>query len=159
PIYEQAYRRYEARGALRRLRFWPITREGLRLVLVKRWFLVLLGMALVPMLFRVGQIFLFTRVPEAGRIAPVDGRLVGEYLNGQIFSLLLISIFSGSGLVAEDLRSGAILVYLSRPLTRRDYILGKLGTLLALNLGVTLVPGPLLYVVGVALAPELLLKW
>ena len=36
PIYEQTYRRYEARGALRPLRFWPIMREALRLIGQKR---------------------------------------------------------------------------------------------------------------------------
>ena len=34
PIYDQGYRRYEARGPLRRVRFWPISREALRLLLV-----------------------------------------------------------------------------------------------------------------------------
>ena len=29
PIYDQGYRRYQARGPLRRIRFWPITREAL----------------------------------------------------------------------------------------------------------------------------------
>jgi ABC-2 type transport system permease protein len=159
PIYDQAYRKYEARGALRQLRFWPITREGLRLVLVKRWFLALLAVAWLPMVVRVVQIFIVTRYPEASRIAPVDGRLFGEFLNGQIAPLLLITIFGGSGLIAGDLRSGAILVYLSRPLTRRDYVLGKLGALLALNLSATLAPGLLLYLAGAAMAPELLLKW
>jgi ABC-type transport system involved in multi-copper enzyme maturation permease subunit len=89
----------------------------------------------------------------------VDGRLFGEFLNQQIGFTLLLSIFGGSGLVANDLRTGAILVYLSRPLTRRDYILGKLGVVLALNLAVTLVPGLLLYVVALGLAPDLFLKW
>ena len=28
PIYEQTYRRYEARAPLTQLRFWPITREA-----------------------------------------------------------------------------------------------------------------------------------
>jgi len=55
--------------------------------------------------------------------------------------------------VANDLRTGAILVYLSRPLTRRDYVVGKLCVLLALNLAVTLLPGLLLYGVACALAP------
>ena len=50
--------------------------------------------------------------------------------------------------MANDLRTGAILAYLSRPLTRRDYVLGKLLVPLLLNLAVTLVPGLLLYVIG-----------
>jgi hypothetical protein len=72
---------------------------------------------------------------------------------------LLLTTFGGAGLVANDLRTGAILVYLSRPLTRRDYVIGKLAVLLAINLFVTLVPGLLLYGVAVALAPAQFLTW
>jgi len=50
-------------------------------------------------------------------------------------------------------------VYLSRPLTRRDYVLGKLGVLMLLNLSVTLVPALLLYLIALALAPDQFLKW
>jgi ABC-2 type transport system permease protein len=159
PIYDQGYRRYEARGPLRSLRFWPITREALGLIFAKRVFALLFGFMWLPFVARVIQIFVVTRFPEAGRVLPIDGRLFGEFLNQQIGATLLLSIFGGAGLVANDLRTGAILVYLSRPLTRRDYVLGKLGVLMALNLAVTLVPAILLYVVGLGLAPEQYLKW
>jgi ABC-2 type transport system permease protein len=159
PIYDQGYRRYEARGPLRSLRFWPITREALGLIFAKRVFALLFGFMWLPFVARVIQIFVVTRFPEAGRVLPIDGRLFGEFLNQQIGATLLLSIFGGAGLVANDLRTGAILVYLSRPLTRRDYVLGKLGVLMALNLAVTLVPAFLLYVVGLGLAPEQYLKW
>jgi ABC-2 type transport system permease protein len=158
PIYEQSYRRYEARGPLRRFRFWPITREALRLLLARRAFLGLIGLSLLPFVVRAVQVYVVTRFPEAGRILPVDGRMFGEFLNQQIGLTLLLSVFGGAGLVANDLRTGAILVYLSRPLTRRDYVLGKLGVLLALNLGVTLVPALLLYGLAIAVAPEQFLR-
>jgi ABC-2 type transport system permease protein len=154
PIYDQGYRRYVARAALHRVRFWPITREALRLVLVRRAFLGLLAASFVPFVVRVIQIYIVTRFPEAGRVLPIDGRLFGDFLNQQIVFTLLLSIFGASGLVANDLRTGAILVYLSRPLTRRDYVLGKLGVPMALNLAVTLAPGLLLYVAGLMLAPD-----
>jgi ABC-2 type transport system permease protein len=159
PVYDQGYRHYEARSPLHRARFWPITREALRLVLMKRAFLGLIAVSLLPFVGRVIQIYVVTRFPEVGRILPVDGRLFGEFLNGQIWFVLLLSVFGASGLVANDLRTGAILVYLSRPLTQRDYIIGKLGVPLALNLAVTLVPGLLLYLIGLGLAPEQYLKW
>jgi ABC-2 type transport system permease protein len=159
PIYEQTYRRYEAREPLRVVRFWPITREALRIILARRAFLGLLAAAWIPFVYWVGRIYVVTRFPEVGRILPVDGRIFGEFLNEEIFFTLLLSIFGGSGLIANDLRTGAILVYLSRPLTRRDYVLGKLGVLLALNLSVTLAPGLLLYAIALALAPEQFLKW
>ena len=159
PIYDQTYRRYEARGPLRRLRFWPITREALRLVLARRWFLALLVAAWVPFVVQVIRIYVVTRFPDVGRILPVDGRLFGELLSWQASFTMFIAIFGGAGLVANDLRTGAILVYLSRPLTRRDYVLGKLGVLLFLNLSVTLAPALALYAVALALAPELFWKW
>jgi ABC-2 type transport system permease protein len=159
PIYEQSYRRYEARAPLRQVRFWPITREALRMILAKRAFVVLLLASFIPFVVRVVQVYVFTRFPDVGRILPVDGRLFGEFLNQQITFTVLLSIFGGAGLVANDLRTGAILVYLSRPLTRRDYVLGKLGVLLALNLSVTLLPGLLLYLIALALAPDQFAKW
>ena len=78
PIYEQTYRRYEARAPLRTLRFWPITREALRLILARRAFLGLLLVAWGQFLFRVIQIYVVTRLPEAGRVLPIDGRMFGR---------------------------------------------------------------------------------
>jgi hypothetical protein len=153
PIYDQGYRRYEARGPLRKVRFWPISREALRLVLSRRAFLGLLMLAWIPFVARVIQVYVVTRFPEAGRVLPVDGRLFGEFLNQQMVFTLFLTVFGGAGLIANDLRTGAILVYLSRPLDRRDYILGKLGVLMALNLSVTLVPGLILYLIALSLAP------
>jgi hypothetical protein len=159
PIYDQGYRRYEARAPLHQIRFWPITREALRIILLKRAFLALIAVSFLPFLVRVGQIYIVTRFPEAGRILPIDGRLFGDFLNEQIGFTILLSIFGASGLIANDLRTGAILVYLSRPLTQRDYIAGKLLVPLSLNLAVTLVPGLVLYLAGLSLAPDQYLKW
>ena len=159
PIYEQTYRRHEARRPLRSVRFWPITREALRLILARRWFLALLVAAWLPFVVQVIRIYIFTRFPETGRILPVDGRLFGELLAWQAFFTMFITIFGGAGLVANDLRTGAILVYLSRPLTRRDYVVGKLGALMLLNLSATLAPGLALYAVALALAPDLFWNW
>ena len=159
PIYDQTYRRYEARGPLRRVRFWPITREALRLILVRRWFIGLMVLAWLPFVVRVIQIYIVTRFPEAHRVLPVDGKLFGDYLSQQLLPALIITIFAGAGLVANDLRTGAILVYLSRPLTRRDYVAGKLLVLVLLIASVTLVPGLLLYLVALSLAPDQFVKW
>ena len=159
PIYDQGYRRFVGRSPLHQVRFWPITREALRLILMKRAFLFLLAPPLVVFLVYVGRAYVVTRFPEVGRVLPSDGRMFGEFLNIQVFFTIVLSIFGASGLIANDLRTGAILVYLSRPLTRRDYVAGKLLVPLSLNLAVTLVPGLLLYLVGLALAPEQYLKW
>lgn len=159
PIYEQTYRRWEARGPLRSVRFWPITREALSLVLAKRAFIGLLVLVWIPFVVRVIQVYVVTRFPDIGRIVPLNGQLFGEFLKLQGLLTGLLTIFGGAGLIANDLRTGAILVYLSRPLTRRDYVLGKLAALMGLNYSATLAPALLLYVTAVGLAPGVFLKW
>jgi len=157
PVYEQTYRRYEARQPLRTVRFWPITREALRLLLSKWAFLGLVVLCWLP--FLGFAIYVWART-QFGQIAdgmasalPSGGAIFSTYFSFQVRLALLLTTFGGAGLVANDLRTGAILVYLSRPLTRRDYVFGKLCVLLALNLAVTLLPGLLLYGVACALAP------
>ena len=160
PIYEQGYRRYEARQPLRKARFWPITREAMRIILAKRWFLVLLAASFIPFVVRVIQIWFVTSVnTQAQNVLPVDGRVFGDFLSEQFGFTIILTIFGASGLVANDLRTGAILAYLSRPLTRRDYVVGKLLVPLLLTLAATLAPGLLLYATGLALAPDFYAKW
>lgn len=159
PIYDQGYRRYAARSPLHRARFWPITREGLTLLLSRRLFLALLLGSLVPALGYALTIYISTRYPAAERLLPVDGQLFGGALRWQLLFGILLSLFGAAGAIAHDLRSGAMLVYLSRPLTKRDYLLGKIGVPLALNLAAVLVPGLLVYAAAITLAPDHYLRW
>jgi ABC-type transport system involved in multi-copper enzyme maturation permease subunit len=53
--------------------------------------------------------------------------------------VFLITIVLG-GLIADDRRANALQLYLSKPVTRIEYILGKAAPLLILILGLTLVP-------------------
>jgi ABC-2 type transport system permease protein len=159
PIYEQSYRRWEARGPLREARFLPITREALRLILSRRAFLLLLIAAWIPFIVDMVRLYIVSRYPQARSLGEINPQFFGAFLNRQLGFVTLISIFGGAGLIANDLRTGGILVYLSRPLTRRDYVLGKIGVPVALNLAVTLVPCLVLYAAATSLAPDLLLKW
>lgn len=159
PVYDQGYRRYEARHPLRTVRFWPIVREALRGLFTRKAFLALAAFGWLTFVVRLVQVYVVTQFPEAGQVLPVDGRLFGQFLNQQGFFVLLLTVFAGAGLIANDLRSGAIVVYLSRPLTRRDYLLGKLGVLLVVQLLVTLAPALLLWLAAVALAPARFLTW
>ncbi len=155
PIYEQSYRRYEAHEPESRLRFWPILREGLVRLAGRRALLLLLALAWLPLALRIAQIAILR---EVARLVPPDARLFADFFGWQVWFAIVLSVFGGAGLIAEDLRTGGMLVYLSRPLTRQDYVLGKLGIVLALNLSVTLVPGLLLYLAALAIAPDQYLK-
>jgi len=64
-------------------------------------------------------------------------------------------MLAGSGQIAEDLRTGALQIYFSKPITWFDYLLGKLGTVVAAGLMLTLLPGMILFVATLAFAPDL----
>jgi len=62
-------------------------------------------------------------------------------------------------LIAGDLRAKAWLVYFTRPLRRRDYILGKSLTLAAIVSLITLVPAVVLWALGVLVSPSITVAW
>jgi ABC-type transport system involved in multi-copper enzyme maturation permease subunit len=158
PIYEQAYRKYEAREGLRQVRFWPITREALKLLFAKKAFLALSIVAWIPALGFILYVFGVSKIAEANpdvtRVAPLDGRVFLWLYFAQTLAAFVVTTFSTASLIAGDRRSGAMVMYLSRPLTRRDYMIGKLAVPLLINLALTLGPGVLVYGVALAIAPD-----
>jgi len=58
--------------------------------------------------------------------------------------LLVLCVLVGTGLIAEDRRANALELYLSRPVTVQQYLLGKLGTIACFLAAVTVLPTALL---------------
>ena len=58
-------------------------------------------------------------------------------------------------LISQDIRSRAFLLYFSRPLTRAEYLFGKLASLWAYLAVIATLPALALYLLGVLLSPEL----
>lgn len=155
-IYEQHYRRLDASIPLRAQRWIPIAREGLKALFARRAFLGLIAIAWLPVFVRLVQVYFTTRFPEARRIVPVDDKLFFDFLGQQMPWLLLLSAYAGAGLIANDMRTGGLLLYLSRPLTLVDYIFGKVMILFVSLSMVTLVPGLVLFLGARSLAPDVL---
>jgi len=155
-IYEQHYRRLDASVPLRPQRWIPIAREGLKALFSRRAYLALIAIAWIPVLIRLVQVYFTTRFPEARRIVPVDDKLFFDFLSQQMPWMLLMSAYAGAGLIANDMRTGGLLLYLSRPLTLVDYIFGKVAILFVSLSMVTLVPGLSLFFVARSLAPDVL---
>ena len=58
-------------------------------------------------------------------------------------------------LISKDLRSRAFLLYFSRPISRAEYIFGKLAIPAVFLMGISTLPALALYVFGVLLSPDL----
>jgi ABC-type transport system involved in multi-copper enzyme maturation permease subunit len=88
--------------------------------------------------------------------------LIVSFTSVSFFFALLAITWYGAGLICEDRRAGAHLLYFSRPLTRRDYLLAHYATACTFGLLAVLLPSLLICVVAVFSSPEysfLTKKW
>ncbi len=71
-----------------------------------------------------------------------------------VLMVMVIGVISPP-LISQDIRSRAFLLYFSRPLTRAEYLFGKLASLWAYLAIISTVPALALYLLGVLLSPNL----
>ena len=125
---------------------WPIAWTGVRLVLRRKLFWLLLGLALFDFLFFFATIYLKAQVNVqnpaiAGFVDQVLSSVTGagktyrEFMFAQGTVTMLVLAFAGELLVGGDYEQGGLTFYLSRAVGRRHYVLGKL---LAIGLLVTM---------------------
>ena len=154
PIHDQSYRRYggnrEAPGAA----WLVIARIGIKAALSKRLFLwVMLG-AWSQFFVRSVIFYLSANFPSMDILAP-SVQTFRQFFEIQWIFVFFVTVYVGSGLIANDRRSNAIQNYLSKPLTRVEYVTGKLGVLVFFLLGVTLLPALALLLVQVMFSASL----
>jgi ABC-2 type transport system permease protein len=151
PIHDQGYRRYAgSRGAIGRS--WQvITRAGIRTVLSKRSFIALMLFAWTPFVVRAVQVYVAANFQQASFLAP-KAETFREYLGQQGLFVFFVTIYVGAGLIANDRRANALQVYLSKPLTRAEYVGGKLAILFAFLVSVTWLPAILLLIIQILFA-------
>jgi ABC-type transport system involved in multi-copper enzyme maturation permease subunit len=147
-IHEQNYVRYD--GPLRdsgawRVIAWTGFRTHLSFLRTK---LLILGLWLGPLLF-AGLIFLeYTLRGQMGQMmgepmAP-KAAYVSGFLQMQVFSLAILLMASGCGVISEDLKYRTFQLYFSKPITRTDYAVGKFLSIALLGSLVTVLPAFLL---------------
>jgi ABC-2 type transport system permease protein len=151
PIHDQSYRRYKGERAAQGTRWLVIARGGILLMIRRRWFLGLLIGAWVPFLVRCGQIYFSATVPQLSILA-VKAETFRDFLDQQGFPVFLITVFAGAGLIAADRRANALQLYLAKPLTRIEYVAGKLAIIAAFLLLVTWIPAILLLIVQMVIS-------
>lgn len=133
PIADLTYRNYDGPLGPPGARWWAIARMSIRLSLAKRsfWWWSLLS----AIYYIVLMVFFFIADSLTPQLSP-DGRnpiierivwkdqFVHGFSIGQI-SLLVIALIIATGAIANDNRANALLVYLSKPCTKLDYVVGK----------------------------------
>lgn len=152
-----AYRPWKGRLGGRALRFWPIAGQGLRLVLRKKVFWIFLALSLLNFTFHSAMIYGAAQVKEKGGpfafLANMSkefqflgsGKAFREYIDFQGRVVMIMLALAGWFLLGADLRAGALPFYLSRPIGRLEYFLGKVAAASCLAALVSLVPAVVLF--------------
>ena len=151
PIHDQGYRRYGGSKARNGTGWIVITRAGIRTLFAKRAFLGLLLVAWFPFFVRAVQIYAAANLPQAAFLAPTP-ETFRQFLDQQQIFVFFITVYVGAGLIANDRRANALQIYLSKPLTRAEYVFGKLAILMTFLLLVTWLPAIVLLIVQISFA-------
>ena len=154
PIHDQGYQRYQGSRARSGAAWRVIAKAGIRSVLAERKFLGLLLLSWVPFLVRAVQVYIAANFQQASFLAP-KGETFREFLETQAIFVFFITIYVGSGLIAADRRANALQLYLAKPLSRWEYIAGKMAVLFTFLTFVTLVPAITLLLVQIGFAGSL----
>lgn len=154
PIYDLGYRHWTGSWTSHPYRWGVITRQGILLLIRRKVFVALMFLSILPFLVRVVMLYVSTYV-AAIPFLKLNEKFFMDFLNQQMIFTFFIAIYAGAGLIANDMRVNALQIYLSKAISRRDYIAGKLGVVaffLALS---TLLPGLLLFLLAALFQSDL----
>lgn len=157
PVYDHRYRGFDGERRTGHFRVWTVARFALGDLWKSRLALLLFIVALIPPLVFAALIY---GANNLDLLAATGLRISGEgvdsswitidkepffwFLVWQSSFAFFLAAFIGPTLIAPDLAHNALPLYLSRPLSRADYIVGKLLVLLVPLSAVTWIPGLLL---------------
>ncbi len=153
PIADLSYRNYDGPLKMRAARWWIISLATLRTALRSPLFWVGVGLCMLTYLAQGAALYFRMRMNQMGgplaNAAPAV-KFATSFFSAQCgtmnsFGLLVIALLMGAGSIASDNRANALLVYLSKPITKNDYLLGKWVGLFLTMFIVALLPALLFY--------------
>ena len=152
-VYKKTYRPYEGGLTSSWTRFLVIPRfafEDMR----KSRFLTIFFLAsfIYPL---IAALFIYVKhnvsalnllgVGNANSLISINTTFFLNFLGWQSMLALFLAAFTGPGQVSPDLANNALSLYLARPFSRVEYVLGKMWILIVLMSLMTWVPGLLLF--------------
>jgi ABC-2 type transport system permease protein len=151
-VYEQTYKRYTGRLTPEWSRFLIIPRHAYRGVFNSKLFTAFFVICFVPLLVEAILIYLHHNVSALGimqlnvrELIPIDATFFQTFVNLQGGFAFFVALLIGPPLVSRDLRNNALPLYLCRPFSRAEYVLGKMSVLLILLSLITWIPQLLLF--------------
>ncbi len=151
-VYEHTYKQYLGKLTPEWSRFLVIPRHAFRDVFKSKLFTAFFVICFVPLLIEAILIYLHHNVNALAimqvnvrELVPIDATFFQAFVNLQASFAFFVTLLVGPPLVARDLRNNALPLYLCRPFSRTEYVLGKMSVLLILLSAITWVPQLLLF--------------
>ena len=151
-VYEVTYKQYLGKLTPEWSRFLVIPRHAFRDVFKSKLFTAFFVVCFIPLLLEAILIYLHHNVNalailkiDVRQVIPIDASFFQTFVNLQGSFAFFVTLLVGPPLVARDLRNNALPLYLCRPFSRSEYVLGKMSVLLILLSAITWIPQLLLF--------------
>jgi len=151
-VYEQTYKPYKGKLTPEWSRFLILPRHTLRGVFNSKLFTAFYVICFIPLLVEAVLIYLHHNVTalaimnlNARQLIPIDGSFFQTFVNVQGGFAFFVALLVGPPLVSRDLRNNALPLYLCRPFSRTEYVMGKMSVLIILLSWITWVPQVLMF--------------
>ncbi len=152
-VYKKTYRPFEGALTGRLARLWVIPRYAfedlhrsrfLTTFFVASYLYPLICSLIIYVQHNASALGLLG-VQGANRLISINVVFFLSLLGWQSMLALFLASFIGPGLVSPDLANNGLSLYLARPFSRTEYVLGKMSVLVILMSLMTWVPGLLLF--------------
>lgn len=90
----------------------------------------------------------------ADKVMAVDNEFFAVFLSVQAFFSFLLTAYAAPGVISPDLTNNALPLYLCRPISKAEYVIGKMAVLLIPLSFITWIPGLLLWSIQAGLNTE-----
>jgi ABC-2 type transport system permease protein len=151
-VYEQTYKRYTGPLTPEWSRFLIIARHAYRSVFGSKLFTAFFVICFLPLLVEAILIYLHHNYGAIAamkvnvrELVPIDAFFFQTFISVQGGFAFFVALLVGPPLVARDLRNNALPLYLCRPFSRTEYVMGKMSVIMILVSLMTWVPQLLLF--------------
>ncbi|HEX7178007.1 MAG TPA: hypothetical protein VF240_22300 [Pyrinomonadaceae bacterium] len=151
-VYENTYGRYEDKLTPEWSRFLVLPRYALRDVFGSKLLTAIFCLCFIYPLVAAILIYLHHNSNaiallqiDLRELLPINASFFQYFVEVQCWFAFILTVLVGPVLVSRDLANNGLPLYLCRPFSRAEYVLGKMTVLIVLLSLVTWVPGLLLF--------------
>src|SRR3984957_19085652 len=151
-VYKRTYKGYDGGLTPQWSRFMILPRYSYARLFQSKFLLMFLAVCAIYPIGAAGFIYIAHNVsflkainPQAGTLLDVNEKFFVYFCNFQSVMAYLLTAIVGPSLVSPDLTNNAMPLYLCRPFTRTEYVLGRMMVVLYLLAWITWIPGLILF--------------